>query len=50
MLLTEFDENKKSTFDPEEVKNVIPDFPKIGISCFSYKLMERLIEYLMENK
>ena len=44
MVLEEFDECKESTFDPNEVENVIPNFPKIGITCFSYKLMNRYVE------
>ena len=44
MILEEFDEAKNSTFDPEEVENVIPNFPKIGITCFSKKLMDRYVE------
>ena len=44
MVLEEFDKTKTSTFDPEEVENVIPNFPKIGITCFSAKLMDRYIE------
>ncbi len=44
MVLEEFDECKESTFDPNEVQNVIPEFPKIGITCFSYKLINRYVE------
>lgn len=44
MILEDFDETKTSTFDPEEVENVIPNFPKIGITCFSKKLMDRYVE------
>ena len=44
MVLEEFDECTESTFDPNEVENVIPNFPKIGITCFSYKLMNRYVE------
>ena len=44
MVLEEFDECKESTFDPFEVENVIPGFPKIGITCFSYKLINRYVE------
>ena len=44
MILEEFDECVNSTFDPYEVENVIPNFPKIGITCFSKKLMDRYIE------
>ena len=44
MVLEEFDECRTSTFDPYEVENVIPNFPKIGITCFSKKLMDRYVE------
>ena len=44
MILEEFDECINSTFDPFEVENVIPNFPKIGITCFSKKLMDRYVE------
>ena len=43
MILEEFDNNKKSTFNPEDVEEKIPNFPKIGITCFSKKLMDRYI-------
>ena len=43
MILEEFDKNKKSTFNPEDVEEKIPNFPKIGITCFSKKLMDRYI-------
>lgn len=43
MLLEDFDECKTSTFDPNEVENVVPNFPKIGITCFSKKLFEKCI-------
>ena len=39
MVLEEFDECINSTFDPYEVENVVPNFPKVGITCFSKKLM-----------
>ena len=44
MILADFDETINSTFDPFEVENVIPNFPTIGITCFSKKLMDRYIE------
>ena len=43
MILEEFDETKNSTFDPDEVSNVIPGFPKIAVTCFSSKLFEELL-------
>ncbi len=50
MVLEEFDECKESTFDPFEVENVIPGFPKIGITCFSYKLISRYVERFKGEK
>lgn len=44
MILQDFDECINSTFDPFEVENLIPNFPKVGITCFSKKLMDRYIE------
>ena len=50
MILDDFDETINSTFDPYEVENVIPDFPKIGITCFSKKLMDRYVETFKGEK
>ena len=50
MILEEFDECKNSTFDPYEVENVIPNFPKVGITCFSKKLMDRYVEIFKGEK
>ena len=50
MILEDFDECKTSTFDPFEVENVIPDFPKVGITCFSKKLMDRYVEIFKGEK
>lgn len=44
MVLDDFDECKTSTFDPYEVENMVPNFPKIGITCFSKKLIDRYVE------
>jgi len=50
MVLEEFDECKTSTFNPYEVENEIPNFPKIGITCFSKKLMDRYAEIFNGEK
>lgn len=50
MILEEFDESITSTFDPYEVENVIPNFPKIGITCFSKKLMDRYVDIFNGKK
>lgn len=44
MILEEYDETLTSTFDPYEVENVIEGFPKIGVTCFSKKLFDQLVE------
>ena len=44
MVLDEFDETMNSTFDPYEVENVIDGFPKMGVTCFSYKLFHQLVK------
>lgn len=44
MVLDEFDETIRSTFDPYEVENVIEGFPKVGVTCFSKKLINQFIE------
>ncbi len=43
MVLEEFDETINATFDPFEVENVIDNFPKIGVSCFSKNLFDQLV-------
>lgn len=50
MILEDFDNCKTSTFDPFEVQNVVANFPKIGITCFSYKLFNRLLEAFKGEK
>ena len=44
MILNEFDECRTSTFNPDEVEEKIEGFPKVGISCFSHKLIDGLVE------
>ena len=41
-ILEEFDECKASTFNPSEVEKRIEGFPKIGVTCFSKKLFDRV--------
>lgn len=50
MISTEYDDCKISTFDPSDVVKPIPDFPKIGITCFSKKLMDRYVEIFNGEK
>ena len=45
MILTDFDETLTSTFNPDEVESIVEGMPKIAITCFSYKLFDRLVEY-----
>lgn len=44
MILEEFDECKVSTFDPCANASKIKGFPKIGVTCFSRKLLESVVE------
>ena len=44
MVLEEFDETVNSTFDPHEVENVVEGFPKVGVTCFSKKLFDQLVD------
>ncbi len=44
MVLEEFDETVNSTFDPYEVENVVEGFPKVGVTCFSKKLFDQLVQ------
>ena len=44
MILEEYDECKTSTFDPNEVENVVPGFPETGICMFSKKLLDSFLE------
>ena len=50
MILEEFDECTSSTVEPFEVVNVIPGFPKLGITCFSKELMDRYIKTFSGEK
>ncbi len=44
MILDDFDETINSTFDPYEVENAIDGFPKVGVTCFSKKLFDQLVD------
>ena len=50
MILEEFDECLTSTFNPSDVEDVIPNFPKVGITCFSKKLLDRYVEIFNGEK
>lgn len=50
MILEEFDECRESTFNPTDVKEAIPGFPKIGITCFAKNLMDRYVEIFNGEK
>lgn len=43
MILEEFDECRFSTFDPCANASKIEGFPKIGVTCFSRKLLESVV-------
>ncbi|MBQ7492667.1 MAG: nucleoside phosphorylase [Clostridia bacterium] len=42
MVLHEFDEALRSTFEPDEVVSPVEGFPKTGVTCFSRTLFDRL--------
>ena len=44
MLLNEFDSDKNAILYPEKVESKIEGFPKIGVSCFSKKLIDKYVE------
>lgn len=44
MVLEEFDEAKAATFNPSDVTDKPVNFPKLGITCFSKKLLESILE------
>ena len=44
MILEDFDEVKTSTFNPEDVEEPIENIPKIGITCFSKNIIEKLVK------
>lgn len=44
MILAQYDSCKDSTFNPNEIENKIPNFPKIGVTCFSRKLINKIIK------
>ncbi len=50
MILEEFDETRTSTFDPTDYESVVPDMPKVGITCFSKKLIDRYVEIFSGEK
>jgi hypothetical protein len=50
MLLTEFDPNKKSVINPEDLVEEIENFPKVGVSCFSAALFNRVLEIFKPRK
>lgn len=44
MILTEFDIERQAIINPTDIVGKIEDFPKIGVSCFSRKLIDRYVE------
>ena len=43
MILTEFDENRNAVFNPHNIIKRKQDFPKIGITCFSKKIIDKIV-------
>lgn len=50
MILEEFDESKKAVLNPEELISKIPEFPQVGVSCFSITLFNRIKEIFNPRK
>lgn len=44
MILEEFDDVKDAVINPSHIKTKDPNFPKVAISCFSHKLINKIIE------
>ena len=44
MVLEEFDEEKIAKINPTDYEKVVPNFPKIGITCFSNDLINKYAE------
>jgi len=43
MILEEFDKSKKAILNPDDLVNAVEGIPEVGITCFSKKLLERII-------
>ena len=44
MILKEFDKSKTAVLNPSDMVSPVPSFPKIGVSCFSRKLIDIMVE------
>lgn len=44
MLLQDFDKEKVAILNPDQIEKPILNFPKIGVSCFSKKLIDRYVD------
>ncbi len=44
LLLEEFDENRKAVINPDDVHEKVNEMPEVAISCFSFKLFNKIIE------
>ncbi len=44
MILEEFDEFTQANFNPSDVTEKYDNFPKIGITCYSKKLLDAILE------
>lgn len=44
MNLTEFDKTKTAILNPHSIVDKIEGFPKIGVTCFSKKLIDKVLE------
>ncbi len=50
MILEEFDKEKISKINPNDVEKNIPNFPSIGITCFSKDLIDRYVKIFNGEK
>lgn len=50
MKLEEFDETRVATIEPSEAESIVPNMPKIGITCFSKKLIDHYVEIFNGEK
>jgi uridine phosphorylase len=50
MLLEEFDSNKNAIINPEQLVEKITDFPKVGVSCFSFSLFNKILDIFHPRK
>lgn len=50
MILEEFDPSKSAVINPEQVVQKIDDFPDVTVSCFSWRLFEKVLQLFEPEK